>query len=167
MKRVLEFSPATIPHWTTTSAIQAQEQVLLIVKSIYSDVVGSNDPQTAKYGLFLSLYSDDGVVEIFIAEKDYTKTSGATQPEINRIVQSLHRIEAKVASATTNSNPFCSPLRKRSSLLALPSCSFVSFVVKELEVSPHDLNQLIKFLVTIQRTHPAHLRGIQQQSHGK
>lgn len=70
---------------------------MLIVKSIDSDVVGSNDPQTDKYGLFLSLslYSDDGVIEIFIAEKDYTKTSRVTQPEINRIVQSLHRIEAK------------------------------------------------------------------------
>lgn len=119
MKRVLEFSPDSIPHWTTTSVVQSREQVLLLAKSIIPSSAAQtgifniqtpgykgfqqgnpDDPHTAKFGIVLSLYSDDGGIEILIAEKDYTTPGGVTQPEINRIVQSLHKTEAKVVSAT-------------------------------------------------------------------
>ena len=121
MKRVFEFSPDKIPHWTTTPAIQSRVTVLLLAKSIIPTKFAQtgifnlhnaayqgfqqgnpNDPQTSKDGLFLSLYSSDGGIEMMIAEKDYKAPSGVTQPEINRIVQSLHRTEPRaIASSTT------------------------------------------------------------------
>jgi hypothetical protein len=119
MKRVFEFSPDKIPHWTTTSAIQSQTEVLLLAKSIVpvssaetgvfnlhnASLKGfqqgdPQNPRTSKNGLLLSLYSDNAGVEILIVEKDYTTAGGVTQPEINRIVQSLHQTGTKVASAS-------------------------------------------------------------------
>jgi hypothetical protein len=55
----------------------------------------------SKDGLLLSLYSNDGGIEIMISEKDYKSSGGVTQPEINRIVQSLHRAEPKAIAAST------------------------------------------------------------------
>jgi|SRR5579872_181893 len=119
MKRVFEFSPNKVPHWTATPATQSRVTVLLLAKSIiptkcaqtgifnlhnaaYEGFQQGNTsaPQTSKDGLFLSLYSSDGGIEIMISEKDYKASGGVTQPEINRIVQSLHRTKAKVLSAT-------------------------------------------------------------------
>jgi len=121
MKRVFEFSPDKIPHWTTTPAIQSRVTALLLAKSIIptrSAQTGifnlhsaayegfqqgnPNDPQTSKDGLFLSLYSSDGGIEIMISEKDYKGSGAVTQPEINRIVQSIHRTEPKAVAASTN-----------------------------------------------------------------
>lgn len=121
MKQVLEFSPDRIPHWTTTPAIQSRVAVLLLTKSIiptkfaqtgifnlrngaYEGFQEGNpkDPRTSKDGLFLSLYSSDGSVEIMISEKDYKASGGVTQAEINRIVQSLHRTEPKAIASSTN-----------------------------------------------------------------
>lgn len=111
-KRVFDFSPNTIPHWTTSSAVQSRVMVLLLAKSImpmksaetgifnlrnarYEGFQQGNptDPKTSKDGVLLSLYADDGSFEILIAEKNYTTPDGVTQPEINRIVQTLHRVE--------------------------------------------------------------------------
>ena len=111
MKRVFTFSPDRIPHWSTTSAIQSRVMVLLLTKSIVpvrSAQTGifnlsnatykgfeqgdPHDPRTSRDGLLLSLYSDDGSIEIVIAEKEYSVVGGVTQPEVNRIVQSLHKI---------------------------------------------------------------------------
>lgn len=111
-KRVFEFSPDAIPHWTTSSAVQSRVMVLLLAKSImpmksaetgifnlrnagYEGFQQGNprDPKTSKDGLLLSLYSVDGGFEILIAEKNYTTPGGVTQPEINRIVQTLHKAE--------------------------------------------------------------------------
>jgi len=116
VKQVFEFSPDTIPHWTTTSAVQSRVMVLLLTKSIvpiksaqtgifnlrnarYEGFQQGNphDSKTSKDGLLLSLYSDDGDIEILIAEKDYTTLGGVTQSEINRIVQTLHRTDPKIA----------------------------------------------------------------------
>ena len=36
-------------------------------------------------------YSDDGSVELIFSEKNYKIPAGVTQPEINRIIQSLHK----------------------------------------------------------------------------
>lgn len=112
VKRVFEFSPATIPHWTTSSAVQSRVMVLLLTKSImpaksaetgifnlrnagYEGFQQGNpqDSRTSQDGLLLSLYSVDGDFEILIGEKDYTAPGGVTQPEINRIVQTLHKVE--------------------------------------------------------------------------
>lgn len=121
MRRVLTFSPDRIPHWTTTPGIQSRVMVLLLAKSIMPvrsaetgifNLCGAsykgfqqgnpNDPRTSKDGMLLSLYSDEGAIEILIAEKNYVKAGGVTQPEVNRIVQSLHRIAPKVVASSAN-----------------------------------------------------------------
>jgi hypothetical protein len=120
VKRVFEFSPDEIPHWTTTPRIQSRVTALLLTKSIIPTKFAQtgifnlhnaaykgfqqgnpNDQRTSKDGLLLSLYSDDGGVEIMISERDY-KASCVTQPEINRIVQSFHRTEPRAIAASAN-----------------------------------------------------------------
>jgi len=121
MRRVLEFSPDRIPHWRATSVTQSRAQVMLLAKSLIPassaetgifNLRGAScqgfqqgkpgDPRTSQYGVLLSLYSDGGGVEMFIAEKYYAAAGGVTQPEINRIVQSLHRTEPKVVASSAN-----------------------------------------------------------------
>ena len=41
-------------------------------------------------GIAVHLFSDDGSIEMIFFQKDYQNRGGVTQPEINRIVQSLH-----------------------------------------------------------------------------
>jgi hypothetical protein len=47
--------------------------------------------QIREDGVAVSLYSDDGSVEIIFAEKNYLHGALVTQPEINRIIQSLRK----------------------------------------------------------------------------
>jgi hypothetical protein len=46
------------------------------------------NPQARKDSLLLSLYSENGGIEIVFGQKAYGNPAGVTQPEINRIVQS-------------------------------------------------------------------------------
>jgi hypothetical protein len=39
----------------------------------------------------VDLYSDEGGLELIFSEKNYNVSAGVTQPEINRIIQSLHK----------------------------------------------------------------------------
>ncbi|MGA8436651.1 MAG: hypothetical protein WB762_11410 [Candidatus Sulfotelmatobacter sp.] len=52
------------------------------------------DPRSRPDVLELSVYSDDGRVKIKFLQGGYDEPTGVTQPEINRIVQSLHRTTA-------------------------------------------------------------------------
>jgi len=106
-KRVYEFTPVRMHHWTLSSPIFAREEVLLMVKSIMpskpaetgifnirnQDYQGfqQGDPRIRQDRLQLDLYSGDGGFEITFFQKDYASPLGVTQPEINRIVQSLHK----------------------------------------------------------------------------
>jgi hypothetical protein len=56
------------------------------------------DPQIRRARLYLHLYSDDGSVEFTFFEKD-KNASGVTQPEINRIIQSLRKTASDTATA--------------------------------------------------------------------
>jgi len=50
------------------------------------------DPHVVREDLLIvDLYSDDGGVEVMFLQKGYQNPTGVTQPEINRIVQSLHK----------------------------------------------------------------------------
>jgi hypothetical protein len=54
-------------------------------------------PRVRQDGIAVHLSSDDGSIEMIFFQKDYPNRGGVTQPEINRIVQSLHesRSEAR------------------------------------------------------------------------
>jgi hypothetical protein len=42
-------------------------------------------------GVIVDLYSDEGGLELIFSEKNYNVSAGVTQPEINRIIQSVHK----------------------------------------------------------------------------
>ncbi len=110
MKRVLEFSPDEMHHWALGPPVHAREEVLLVTKSIVpsrpaksgifnihnATYVGyqQGDPSSASAkddGIILSLYSQTDTFELIVAEGKSTHL--VSQPEINRIVQSLHKVE--------------------------------------------------------------------------
>ena len=98
-----------------------RDQFLLIIKSIAlpkSAETGifnvhtqsfqgfqQGNPQFRKDHIRVELYSDEGSLEMLFLQKDYRNSEGVTQPEINRIVQSLHK--------TTQESPTASRMAKR------------------------------------------------------
>lgn len=107
IKTVYEFSPDTMHHWSFSSRTFGRESILLILKSlaplkwaetgIFKVQNGSlkgfqqGNAEAGEDGVAVSLYSDDGSVELIFAEKNYKGTARVTQSEINRIIQSLHK----------------------------------------------------------------------------
>lgn len=107
MKRVFEFSPDKMHPWAFSTAVASREQFLLLTKSIVPSnpaktgifyVNGGSyngfqqgNPELRPDTLLLDLYSADGGFEILFVQKNYENSRGLTQPEINRIVQSLDK----------------------------------------------------------------------------
>lgn len=111
-KRVLEFSPDKMHHWSLRPAIHAREEVLLLTKSIIPSRAARsgifnihngnykgylqgdpNSPSAKEDGIVLTLYSPTDTFELLVAQGKSTHL--VTQPEINRIVQSLHKVGPK------------------------------------------------------------------------
>jgi hypothetical protein len=106
-RNVYEFTPAKIHYWSLSDGVHYREQAMLIIKSIMPvkaaetgifyvqnrDYKGfqQGDPAVRKDNLVLDLYSGDNHCEIIFLQKDYHDIAGVTQPEINRVIQSLHR----------------------------------------------------------------------------
>jgi len=95
-------TPDKMNHWDF-----ARDQLLLIIKSIalpksaeagifkvhshtYEGFQYGN-PQFRKDDIVVDLYSDDGSVEMIFLQKNYRNAIGVTQPEVNRIAQSLRK----------------------------------------------------------------------------
>jgi len=107
VKNVYEFTPSKMHYWSLSSGVHVRESIVLLIKSIMPskpaetgifNVKNQNyrgfqqgNPQIRQDDLLLTLYSDDEGVEFVFQQKDYHSATGVTQPEINRIVQSLHR----------------------------------------------------------------------------
>lgn len=107
MKRVLEFSPEKMHPWALSTAVASREQVLLVIKSIVPSKpaetgifnVGNaiykgfqqGNPEIRQDMLLIDLYSASGTFEIIFMQKNFANSHGVIQPEINRIVQTLHR----------------------------------------------------------------------------
>jgi hypothetical protein len=107
MKGVWTFTPDTMHHWSLTPAVYARESVLLVAKSFMSskparsgifnvrtrDYVGfqQGDLGIDREGALVSLFADDGGIEFLFDAEHYNDPSGITQPEINRIVQTLRK----------------------------------------------------------------------------
>jgi len=107
MKRVFEFSPDKMHPWALSTAIASREQFLLLTKSIvpskpaetgifylnsgsYNGFQQGN-PERRPDTILLDLYTADGGFEILFVQKNYANSRGVTQPEINRIIQSLDK----------------------------------------------------------------------------
>ena len=107
VKHLYEFTPNKMNHWAASQEVHYQEQYLLIIKSIAlpkSAETGifnlhnasyegfqQGDPQVRQNGVIVDLYSDEGSVELIFFQKNYRNSAGVTQPEINRIAQSLRK----------------------------------------------------------------------------
>jgi hypothetical protein len=108
-KCIFDFTPDKMHHWAQ-SHVFAREESLLVIKSMMvlkpaetgifnirtsaSRGFQQGNPRIRQDWLVASLYpySEGGGVEIGFFQKDYASSTGVTQPEINRIVQSLHKI---------------------------------------------------------------------------
>ncbi len=113
VKTLYEFTPDRMNHWAARRVL-AREQFLLIYKSIVLTTAARSgifrlqnhdykgfqegDPQI-RQDIVVHLYSDEGSVEFIVFQKDYQK-AGITQPEINRIVQSLRKAPQQEQVAT-------------------------------------------------------------------
>jgi hypothetical protein len=107
VKTLYEFSPDKMHHWAFLQRGQIREEFLLSIKSIalsrsadtgifnvqnqsYKGFQKGN-PQSRQSEIEVELFSDEGGVDIILSQKDYQSPAGITQPEINRIVQSLRK----------------------------------------------------------------------------
>jgi hypothetical protein len=118
VRNVYEFCPKKMHYWALSSGVHYREQIEMMIKSIMptkSAETGifyvqnqqykgfqQGNPQVHQGTLLVSLYANDGSVEIMIAPKNYSNPAGITQPEINRIIQSLHKAAPSDSLTATN-----------------------------------------------------------------
>jgi len=107
VKALYEFSPDNMNHWAMSLGTYNRHQFLLIIKSLAllksaesgifrlqsQDYLGFQEgsPRVRQDGIAIHLFSDDGSIEMIFFQKDYQNPQGITQPEINRIVQTLRK----------------------------------------------------------------------------
>src|SRR5271170_3305291 len=118
-RNVWVFTPDKMHHWTVTPPIYARETVLLLAKSLMPskparsgifnvqtrDYIGFqqgnlDNPEVARDGALVTLFANDGGVELLFNADHYDNPVGLTQPVINRVVQTLRKTPApEVASS--------------------------------------------------------------------
>jgi hypothetical protein len=107
VNNVYEFTPDKMHYWSLSDRLHAREMVLLTIKSIMPTASAETgifrvqnqafkgfqqgNPVKHPHGVVLTLYSEDGGVEFIFSEQDYRNPLGVTQPEMNRIIETLHR----------------------------------------------------------------------------
>jgi hypothetical protein len=107
VRNVYEAAPDRMHHWSLSLDVHTRETFWLTIKSVallnsaasgifnlqnqgYKGFQQGN-PQVRQDGIIVDLYSDEGNVDMIFLQKDYKNSAGVTQPEINRIVQSLRK----------------------------------------------------------------------------
>lgn len=116
VNNIYEFTPNRMHPWSLSTALHAREMILLTVKSIMpSPAAGTGifrvqsgnykgfqqgNPLNHPNRVVLTLYSDDDAVEFVLYDQDYRNPAKVTQPEINRIVESLHRAAPSIETTT-------------------------------------------------------------------
>jgi hypothetical protein len=107
VRNLYEPTPDRMHHWALSPDVHMRETFWLTIKSVVlsnSAASGIFNLQNQDYkgfqqgnlqvrqdGIIVDLYSEDGSVEMIFSQKDYRNSAGVTQPEINRIVQSLRK----------------------------------------------------------------------------
>jgi hypothetical protein len=110
-KLIYEFDPHTMRIWPPSPGAEYRRIELFMEKSaLLSNPLSAQaasgifslesngykgfqlgNPQLRPDRLRVQLYSDEGSFDITFLQAGYEEPSGVTQPEVNRIVQSLHR----------------------------------------------------------------------------
>lgn len=107
VRNMYEVTPDRMHYWSLSPDVHTREMYWLTIKSVaLSNSAASGvfnlqnesykgfqqgNPQVRQDGIVVNLYSDEGSVEMILLQKDYKTSTGVTQPEINRIVQSLRK----------------------------------------------------------------------------
>ena len=107
VRTLWEFSPDRMNHWVGLHQPMNKDEFLLIIKSIalpkaaetgIFDIQNQSykgfqlgNPRVRQDGIIVDLYSDEGGIEMKFIQEDYRNFGGVTQPEINRIVQTLRK----------------------------------------------------------------------------
>lgn len=107
VKALYEFTPEKMNHWALLQRGQIRDEFLLSIKSatlsrsaetgIFNVQNASfkgfqkGNPRVRQAEIIVDLYSDEGAIEMIFLQEDYRDYRGVTQPEINRIVQSLRK----------------------------------------------------------------------------
>jgi hypothetical protein len=107
LKSLYEFTPDKMHYWAWSSSTHAHDAMVLMLKSIAPAKAAESgifnlqnvscrgfqqgDPAVRPDQLLVTLYSDDGNVELTLLQKGYKNPAGITQAEINRVVQSVHK----------------------------------------------------------------------------
>lgn len=115
VKAVYEFTPDRMDHWAFSHGVFNRDEFLLIIKSIVPVKAAESgifnvqnqsykgfqqgNPKIRQDGIIVDLYSDEGGVEMIFLQKDYKGSAGVTQPEINRIVQTLRKVSQNEATS--------------------------------------------------------------------
>jgi hypothetical protein len=115
VKALYEFTPERMHHWTASTTVWSRDQMLLMIKSIAllksaesgifavqnQNYLGfqEGNPSVRQDGIAVHLFSDNGSVEMLFFQKAYKSPTGVTQPEINRIIQSLCRTSPNASQA--------------------------------------------------------------------
>jgi hypothetical protein len=111
-KNLYEFTPDKMHLWALSPSEHYREHFLLTMKAVV--LAGSSadtgifnvrnqnwygfqlgDPQAHPRRVAVHLYSDDGTIELTFAGSDGQRPVAVTQPEINRIVESLRKVAQK------------------------------------------------------------------------
>jgi len=107
VKTLYDFTPETMHHWSISSRTFSRETMLLILNSLAPSKCAETgifkvqnqsmkgfqqgNAESRDNGVVVNLYSDDGSVQFIFTEKNYNLSARFTQPEINRIIQSVHK----------------------------------------------------------------------------
>jgi len=106
VKARYEFTPDNMNPWAMSLGTYNRDRFLLMTKSLAllrsaesgifrlqsQHYLGLQEgsPRVRQDGIAVHLFSDNGSIEMIFFQQDYQNREGVTQPEINRIVQSLH-----------------------------------------------------------------------------
>jgi len=118
LRNLYEFTPDKMHLWALSPTVHYREQFLLMGKTAclsgfsadtgIFNVENQNyrgfqlgDPQAHPRRLSVHLYSDRGNVELVFAGTDKRAPVAVTQPEINRIVQSLRKVHQDGLGSTS------------------------------------------------------------------
>jgi hypothetical protein len=124
LKRAYEITPDQVHYWPLIEGWGYRDAHLLLAKWAFLQGIGDpgggsnpavtgifnlhtqryngfqyGDPQGRPDVLELRVYSDDSIVDIKFLQGGYDEPTGITQPEINRIVQSLRKTASAIPIA--------------------------------------------------------------------
>jgi hypothetical protein len=106
--KLYEFTPRNMNRWAMRPSVHYRESMLLTIKAtslLWSADSGIFNIQNQGYkgfqqgstqarpnGMVADLYSDEDGIEFLFNQKGYQNTTGVSQAEINRVIQSLNKV---------------------------------------------------------------------------